>query len=219
MSIDLRGTMTPERQEEVAKALGMDSLPVPSYEDLPAVHDAQVAQQKFNFLKAMKCVDPIASHVFMGQFMPSSIPIDQSMDPRTFKRGWSQSMVIDTSLPIPVNDKITSVTGITKVPNERNWYGWLAQNIEWNFKESGARAMSPVLIFRARGERRMGRWLSRPLIGAAYTLDRTPRDGQTMENMMASIGVIHVSSHHSENKVLPIGVDTRVAESDTHDAL
>lgn len=219
MSIDLRGTMTPERQEEVAKALGMDSLPVPDYDDLPDVHDGEAARQAFNFKKAIACVDVLASHTFMGQFMPSTIPIDQAMDPRVFKRGWSQSVVIDTSRPIPVNAKITAVTGITRERKESNWYGWLAQNIQWAFTESGARAMSPVLIFRARGEKRMGKWLSRPIIGAVYTLDRTPRDGVCMSDMMASVGVLHRSTHHSDNKVLPVGIDSRAVESDSHDAL
>jgi hypothetical protein len=219
MSFDLRGTMSEERQAEVAHALGMDAIPIPAYDDLPEAHDGAVAQQKFNHMKAMQLVDVLASHVFMGQFMPSSIPIDQAMNARDFKRGWSQAVCIDTSLPIPVNEKITAATGITAIPCERNWYGWLAQNVEWAFKESGARAMSPVLIVRSRGERRFGQWLSRPMISAHYKLDRTPRDGMREEDMMASVGLLHSQQVRQDNRVLPIGLDSRVVEEDKHDAL
>jgi hypothetical protein len=206
---DGRGNMTAERRAEVAHELGLDTLPVPRYDNLPEVSDAAWAVEKFNFQKAIYCVDPLMSAKFMGQSFPPSIPIDQSIDPHVFKRGWSQSSWIDAAKPIPVNDKITAVTGITMYPNETNWFGWIALSLKWAFDESGARAMSPVLIYRTEGilkqvpgfrkRQRLGK-----LIGWIYTLDRTPKDGLRMEDMVKNVGILHPSSMHSENRVLPV---------------
>jgi hypothetical protein len=195
--------MTPERRLEVAAELGMDQIPIPRYEDLPEVTDAAWATEKYNFQKALQCVDAVASAAFMGYVERLGLPIDQAMDPRQFKRGWSQALQLDTSRPIPVNAKVTAATGITKTRCEANWYGWLALNIKWTFDESGARAISPVLMARTEGIRRNGRVIGRYLI-PVYKLDRTPKYGMTEAEMMASVGITHPSTTPSENRRLPI---------------
>ena len=202
---DERAGMSPERREEVRRELGLDSLPVPRYEDMPEVSDAAWAMEKYNFQKALKCVDNLASAQFMGQYLMPSCIIDQSIDPHAFRRGWSQSSYIDAGVPIPVNKKITAATGITSDMNESNWYTWVAQNVAWRFEESGARAMSPVLIWRTSGLRKHGRYVKgSKLLGWLYTLDRTPRPGQTVEDAVRQVGILHPSDMQAANKVLPV---------------
>jgi hypothetical protein len=220
-SFDARGGMTAERQAEVAKELGMDAIPKPRYDDLPNVRDAAWATEKWNFLKALAFEDPVASAAFMGYMEATGIPIDQSIDPRQFKRGWTQAAKLDMSEPIPVNDKITAATGITSTPCEANWYGWFAGQIKWIFDESGARAMSPVIISRTTGIRRWGRWLGKYLF-AIYKLDRTPAYGKTEMDMVANVGILHPQLERQENRRLPIagrseipGIDAPASE-DAH---
>lgn len=211
---DSRGGMTAEDRARVAAEFGMDSIPTPRYEDLPECEAGAYATEKFNFAKAMKCVNPIASAYFMGNFFPSSIPVDQSLDPHTFKRGWSQSAILNTKAKIPVNRKITAATGIGNglgANKEADWYGTLALQLKWIYTESGARACSPVLVFNAMH-----------LIGIAYKLDRTPAYGKTELDMVSNVGILHPQTHESKNKRLAVagraeikGIDAPAAEDST----
>ena len=197
--------MTVERKAEVAKELGLESIPKPRYDDLPEVHDVSAVQERWNFMKAIAFVDPLASATFMN-YLPSRLAIDQSMNAREYRRGWSWCVHLDRSKPIPVNRKITAATGITSARNEKNWYTWLAQHILRVYTELGARAMAPVLVWRTHGERRHGHWLAVPVLGVIFKLDRTPPYGRAMEDMVAQVGVLHPSTTEAKNKVLPAAV-------------
>ena len=200
---DERGQMTPERRAEVAKALGMDSIPKPRYDDLPAVHDVSSVQERWNFMKALACVDSLGTAAF-HKYLPDRLVIDQQMNAREFRRGWSYAIHLDTSKPVPSNRKIKAATGIGTGRNESNWYGWLAQWCMRAYEELGARKMAPPLLWRTRGEKLHGRYAIVPVLGVIIKLDRTPPDGLRMEDLAGSVGILHPSSMQTENRVVPV---------------
>ena len=198
---DERGGMTAERRDEVIRELGLQNLPNPRYDDLPKAHDVAAVQEKWNFMKAMTCVDVLASARFMN-YLPNGIVVDQSMDPRSFKRGWTTALKLDTSQPIPVNNKITAATGIGHELNESNWYTWLAQHLWWHYQESGARAISPCLVFRTRGERRRRKWVAKPMLGVTCMMDRSAAYSAD-QFQGAQVGILHPTTEHAANRVMP----------------
>lgn len=210
---DERGQMTAERRAEVVKELGFASMPVPRYEDLPKTHDVSAVQEKWNFMKALTCVDVLASARFMN-YLPNGIVVDQSMDPRSFKRGWTTALKLDTSQPIPVNNKITAATGIGHELNESNWYTWLAQHLWWYYQESGAKAISPCLVFRTRGEKKRRRWVARPMLGVTCMMDRSSPYSTVELSQGAQIGMLHPSTMEAENKVLPAAQVTMAGQGE-----
>jgi len=200
---DESGDMTPERKAEVAKELGLADVPRPRYDDLPEVHDLPTVREKWNFMKAVALVDPLASAAFMN-YLPSRLVVDQSINPREYRQGWSWCTHVRTDKPIPVNRKITAATGIGHGRNEKNWYGWLAQWVLRVYTELNARSVSPCLVWRTRGERKRGRYVIVPVLGVIFKLDRTPPDGRRIEDMVNQMGLLHPSALGGENRVQPV---------------
>jgi len=191
-----------ERRAEVAKMLGLDGAPRPRYDDLPKAMDPVDQAKRANFRKALKCADPIASLAFM-RYLPNKLVIDQTMDARVWKDGYSFAATTRTDAALPVNRKIAAATGLTSVPCEKNWYNLLSQKIMLFYEYYGAVAMSPPIIFRSRGEKtKFGRYFGQrmdiaAMVGVLFKLDHR---GNT-----ASIGALHDAGLSAENRVMPVG--------------
>lgn len=178
--------MTPERAQEMARELGLDAPPPPRYNDLPTPNPTTELSPKL--LKALQLVDQIETWAF-EKFIPTHLEIDRNIDARV--QGppeYHFAVCVRTDMPPPSNPRIARATKIK--PNDMgvdNFYRWLAVEIANMAKELGTVKLGPPLIFRTNGKKSKG---IVPFVGAICKFDRTPPSGQTMESMMADVGVL-----------------------------
>lgn len=194
--------MNAAEEKEIAADLGLDELPPPRYADLPREQpDPEEATEVMNFKKALALVDPVATAAF-SRYIPDMIPVDQSLDSRSWSRGYSFAVRTPTDKPIRVNPKITAATGITGARNEKNWYMLIAQRMLQLYIEMGAYSMSPPLIYRTTV--RDKRTNARPTVGAIFKFGRRPPDGMTLASIQASWGVIHDATLDTKTRFAPV---------------
>ena len=175
--------MTPERQVELARAMGLDAPPRLRME-APAA--APPSEFRPKFYKALMLVDQIETWAF-ERFLPDFIVIDQNIDARIHSPELSFAVCVRTDIPPPSNLKIWNATGIQPDTNTaENQYRWLAVEVGRHYRELGAVAMGLPLVYRTNGKK----GLIVPYLGAILKFDRTPKDGQLREDMMADVGVL-----------------------------
>lgn len=173
---------------DILNDLNLARIPTPRME-VPTPRDTADASATVNFKKALRCVDPILTARF-SNYVPGKIVIDQSIDTRNFKPGWSFAICIPTDVPPPSTPAVLASTGISSEMTLENFLIELAIWLERAYLEYGARKMSPPLIFQTGGGKLPGGTPTRPLLGAIVTFDRTPPDGQTVEDMMNDVGMV-----------------------------
>lgn len=131
--------------EETLKALGLDRLPDPRYE-VSEGPKLPTGTELVNFRKALMCVDALETAAF-SHYIPDSIVIDQRIDTRAFKKGYSEAICIPAYGPIPgVARKTTHATGITTHGDRHNRFLWLANDLKGYYDYKGAKACSPPLL-------------------------------------------------------------------------
>lgn len=175
--------MTPDyTQEDVLAELGLDQMPPAR---LPGLEQKKIAGGgMLKWKKAVQLIDPIETAAFM-RYAPDDIPFDQSLDPIPFSPDHSRALSIRTDVPIPMHPKIAKATGMTAEPTAQNHYIWLWIEVDRHLIELGAKAVSPVKIFRTSGAE--GTW---PLLGALFKLSFAVPDGLARADIGANWGVL-----------------------------
>ena len=181
--------MNRERELELARELGLDAPPPPRYDDLPTPNKPTPEWVRPKFLKALQLVDQIETWAF-EKFIPSVCEIDHNIDARV--QGNPElhfAVCIRTDKPPPSNKRIANAIKVR--PDDMgvdNFYRWLGVEIANQYRGLGARKMGVPLIFRTVGNR-FKPWVV-PFVGAICKFDRTPPTGQTMDDMVADVGVL-----------------------------
>lgn len=176
--------MTPARAQELAEELGLDAPPPLRYDDVPEAN--QETRFSPSFHKALQLVDQIETWAF-ERFIPDACVIDPNIDARMAGDPELHFAVcVRTDRPPPSNPLIFRSTGIKPDSMDKgNFYRWLAVEVARMFTETGAKAMGVPLIFRTKGKRDVV-----PFVGAICKFDRTPPDGQKMQDQMANVGLL-----------------------------
>lgn len=166
------------RKQEIAAELGLDKLPSARM-DMPDEQKPVPTGFMIKWKKAASLIDPIETAAF-GKYIPDGCAIDQGMDARSPSASRDENWAINcrTDQEIPSNLRVVRSTGIGSIPNANNHYLWLANELDAAYKVSGARAMSPPLVFRTNGHEN-----TVPLLGILVRWNLTPQDGQTKADL------------------------------------
>lgn len=172
--------------------MGLHKVPELRYDDVP---DENVPlEKKINLRKALMLVDRIQTAAFEF-YIPDEIIIDQTMDATVYSEGRTFAELVRTDIPPPSNDRIARATsrpdlgpGVRPVLSDRDFMVWLSLVFKWYWTGLSARRAAPPLIFSGRGDRR--KWGAKPFLGIIMKFDRTPADGRTVDDMVASVGVM-----------------------------
>lgn len=176
--------MTPEEKEAICGELGIDKLPALRYDDVPEEHPPVTGGGLMTYKKVLALIDPIATAAF-ERFIPAHVVIDSSLSARDFHPFLCKGISFRTDLPVPSNDRIFRSTGVPGGVGEKAWYPWLAVELQKMFDGYGARAVSPPLLWRTNGHEG-----TVPLLGFIVKLDIRPKDGETIEDTTASMGLL-----------------------------
>lgn len=181
--------MTPERALELARELGLDSVPKPRYSDLPEENPETPNHARPKFLKALQLVDQIETWAF-ERFIPDFCVIDHNIDAHVMGNPELHFAVcVRTDMPPPSNARIARATGIrVGSVDQGNFYQWLAVEVGNAYREIGAKKMGVPLIFSTLKDPKKS-W-SIPYLGAICKFDRTPPDGSRMDDMVANRGLL-----------------------------
>jgi hypothetical protein len=200
--------VTPERQLEIAKSMGLSEVPKPRYHDLPVENNPINTGRLINFKKmVMLCNDTILTNSFWP-YIPDCVVIDHQMDGRIYSGENCFATLIRTDVPPPVNDTITRNTGIKPTMDFVNFLIWMGLVLKEWWTVLKPRSMAPPLLCRGYGGREYRKSVgAHPFLGLAAKYDLRPPDGQTQADIRASYGALipmNIESKMSpENVFLP----------------
>lgn len=170
--------MTPERELELAREYGLDEVPVPRYDDVPAGNAPSSTAGLITFKKAIMLVDHLRTAAF-HRYLSDSILIDQTMDSSVWSPQHSFSVMVRTDVPPPVNERITRATGIRATQDDRDFFMWLRDVVYQQWTILGAKKMAPPLIYAGgshawRFSKKLWADGARPFMGVIAKYDWTP---------------------------------------------
>ncbi len=163
---------------ETLRKMGLSEAPKPRYDDLPAPMGSPDISKLVNFNKAKLLVDPLLTAKFT-RYIPDAMLVDQQIDSLSYRPDWCFCFHVDTTVPPPVNPKITRVTGIAAVIDDGNFMLWLGREIENHANVLGTFKIGPPQVFR-----------TKEMMGVMVKYDRTPKYGETIHDAEAQIGLL-----------------------------
>lgn len=140
--------ISPQRDQELAEAFGLDRVPENRYEDIPTPNRPTSMAGLITFKKTFMLVDRLRTAAFW-RFLDDRMVIDQSMDASIWSRDMSWGVSVRTDVPPPVNERITRATGIKPTLDDPNYFIWLNNKLYETYQLEGAVAMAPPLIWAA----------------------------------------------------------------------
>lgn len=152
--------LSAEREQELARDMGLDKAPTPRYSDIPKPN--QNIGGLIQFRKALMLVDPLRTAAF-HRYLNDSLFVDQTMDASVWSQEQSFAVMVRTDVPPPVNDPITRATGIRPTTDDQDYFRWLATCVLEQWTVLAARKMAPPLIFAGGGKH----WRRDPKLKAA----------------------------------------------------
>lgn len=204
--------MTPERERELAREMGLDAPPTPRTA-IPTANRPIPAWFKPKFYKALELVDMIETYAF-ERFIPNHLVIDKAMDARAYAPDNSFAVCIRIDKPPPSDDRIWRATGIKPTWHPEalqadNLYRWLGIEVARLYTEYGATSMAPPLVFRTKGSR----WnpLIIPILGAVCKFEIKVPMGLTREDVYPNIGaLIPAGTMVAKDKLVLVAADNTV---------
>jgi hypothetical protein len=144
-------------------------------------------------------VDPLLTAKF-ARFITQKMIVDQAIDTASFKPDWCVCVTCRTDVPPPVNPLITRVTGVKAIKTEENFMRWLALEIENYANVVGSFRIGPPQVWRTHSRKPMKRIF--PLMGVMVKYDRTPKDGLTMHDGEARLGILRPNIVKDEEEMI-----------------